>query len=43
MLKFLKRLFCKHTHGRLVEIGWDGTAVYECEKCGKEIYVPLLK
>ena len=30
MLAFFKRLFCRHTHGRLVSIAFDGTAVYEC-------------
>ena len=37
MLKFLKRLFCHHTHGRLVAIEYDGEAVYECAACGKHI------
>jgi hypothetical protein len=37
MMKFLRRLFCRHTHGRMVAIEWDGTAVYECAACGKRI------
>lgn len=37
MMKFLRRLFCRHTHGVLVAIEWDGTAVYECAACGKQI------
>lgn len=41
MLKFLRRLFCRHTHGRLVAIEWDGAAVYLCEACGKYIRKPL--
>lgn len=37
MLAFFKRLFCRHTHGRLVSIAFDGAAVYECAACGKHI------
>lgn len=37
MLLFFKRLLCRHTHGRLVAIEWDGEAVYECAACGKHI------
>jgi hypothetical protein len=37
VLKFLRRLLCRHTHGRLVAIEWDGTSVYECNVCGKRI------
>jgi len=35
MLKFLRRMFCRHTHGKLVTIEFDGVAVYECVACGK--------
>lgn len=41
MLKFLRRLFCRHTHGKLVAIEFDGDAVYECIACGKFITKPL--
>lgn len=37
MLLFFKRLLCRHTHGHLVEIEYDGVAVYECAACGKRI------
>lgn len=33
----LRRLFCSHTHGRLIAIEFDGTAVYECTRCGKHV------
>lgn len=33
----LKQLFCRHTHGRLIAIEWDGVSVYECTNCGKHI------
>ena len=36
-----RRLVCKHTHGHLVAIEWDGEAVYECIACGKDIRRPL--
>ena len=35
------RLRCKHTHGHLVAIEWDGEAVYECIACGKLVRRPL--
>ena len=38
---FLRRLFFWHRRGRLVSIEWDGTAVYECDRCGKHIRRPL--
>jgi hypothetical protein len=41
MMNFLRRLICRHTHGRLVRIEWDGTAVYECVACGKHVEKPL--
>lgn len=41
MLKFLRRLMCRHTHGRLLSIEWDGVSVYECAHCGKIIRKPL--
>jgi hypothetical protein len=41
MMKLLRRLFCWHTHGRLVRIEWDGEAVYECTACGRHIRMPL--
>ena len=31
MLTFIKRLLCRHTHGFLLAIEYDGSAVYECE------------
>lgn len=37
-----RRLTCKHTHGHLVAIEWDGEAVYECIACGKEVRRPLV-
>lgn len=37
MLKFFRRLLCRHTHGHLIAIEWDGEAVYECVRCGKKI------
>lgn len=36
-----RRMLCPHTHGRLVAIEWDGTAVYECTACDKHIYKGL--
>ncbi len=41
MLNFLRRLFCRHSRGRLVQIEWDGETVYECVACGKHIRRPL--
>jgi len=41
MLKFFKRLLCRHTHGRLIAIEFDGESVYVCESCGNVIRVPL--
>lgn len=41
MLTFFKRLLCRHTHGKLVAIEFDGEAVYECAACGKRIGKPL--
>lgn len=41
MLTFFKRLLCRHTHGKLVAIEFDGEAVYECAACGKRIWKPL--
>jgi hypothetical protein len=38
---FFKRLFCLHPLGRLMEITFDGEAIYKCEKCGKHIRKPL--
>lgn len=35
-----RQLLCRHTHGRLVAIEWDGTAVYECVACGKHVEKP---
>lgn len=40
MLKFLRRLLCRHTHGRLLAIEWDGESVYECAACGKHVRKP---
>ena len=40
-MRLLKMLFCRHTHGHLVAIEWDGTAVYECTRCGKLVEKPL--
>ena len=34
---FIKKLMCKHTKGRLLEITLDGIAIYECVDCGKRI------
>ena len=36
-IRFLKRMLCKHTHGKLLHITWDGFAVYKCVECGKHI------
>ena len=36
-----RRMLCPHTHGRLVAIEWDGTAVHECTACSKQIYKGL--
>lgn len=41
MLTFFGRLLCRHTHGRLIGIEFDGTAVYECAACGKHVEKPL--
>ncbi len=41
MLKFIKRLFCRHQTGRILEISYDGETVYECNNCGKTIRIPL--
>ena len=41
MLKFLRRLLCRHTHGRLLSIEWDGESVHECAACGKHVRRPL--
>jgi len=41
MLAFFKRLFCRHTHGKIVSIEYNGEAVYECAACGKHIRKPL--
>jgi len=41
MLKFLRRLLCWHKRGRLAFIGWDGEAVYVCERCNKLVRRPL--
>jgi hypothetical protein len=35
--EWLARTSCSHTHGRLVEIEFDGEAVYECADCGKSL------
>lgn len=35
--RLCRRLLCRHTHGRLRYIEWDGTAVYVCHACGKNI------
>lgn len=32
---------CPHKHGRLLAIEFDGTAVYKCVVCGKQIRKPL--
>lgn len=37
----LRGLVCRHTHGRLVAVEWDGTAVYECIACGNHVEKPL--
>ncbi len=39
--RLLKQLLCRHTHGTLVAIGWDGTSTYQCSKCGKRLEFPL--
>ena len=39
--RLLKQLLCRHTHGTLVAIGWDGTSTYRCSKCGKYLEFPL--
>jgi len=41
MMKFLRRLLCRHQNGRLLAIEFDGEAVYECAACGKHIRRPL--
>jgi transposase-like protein len=41
MLNIIKRLLCRHTHGRLIAIEFDGEAVYECTSCGKTVRKPL--
>lgn len=41
MIKFLKRLFCRHTHGKLIAIEFDGESVYQCTACSKCIRRPL--
>ena len=33
--KWMARALCKHTHGFLLSIEFDGSSVYECAKCGK--------
>lgn len=33
----VRGMACRHPRGRLVAIEWDGTAVYECDTCGKHI------
>lgn len=35
LLTLLRRLLCRHKRGKLAFIGWDGEAVYVCERCGK--------
>lgn len=39
--RFFRKLFCLHSHGHLVAIEWDGTAVYECKACSKHVRIPL--
>lgn len=41
MMKFLRRLFCRHKQGRIVAIEFDGETVYECAACGKLVRKPL--
>lgn len=35
---FVKRLTCKHTKVQLIDITFDGIAIYECRDCGKYIH-----
>lgn len=39
--RLLKQLLCRHTHGTLVAIGWDGASICQCSKCGKYLEFPL--
>lgn len=41
MFTFFKRLLCRHTHRKLINIEFDGDAVYVCESCEKVFRVPL--
>lgn len=39
--QLLRQLRCRHTHGKLVAIGWDGASTYKCSKCEKYVEFPL--
>lgn len=39
--EWLTRTGCTHKHRKLINIEFDGGAVYVCESCGKTIQVPL--
>lgn len=33
--------FCRHGPWQILGIGWDGTSLVKCKKCGKQKEVPL--
>jgi hypothetical protein len=41
MIKFLRQLLCRHKHGRLLAIEFDGATVWQCTACDKHIRRPL--
>lgn len=38
---FVRQILCRHKRGTLAFIGWDGEAVYVCERCDKLVRKPL--
>lgn len=41
LMACVNRMACPHGLCKLVAIEWDGTAVYECQSCGKHIFKGL--
>lgn len=36
-----KGVFCRHGPWQILGIGWDGTTLARCRKCGRQKEVPL--
>jgi hypothetical protein len=41
IVALLRKLLCRHRHGFLLSVEWDGETIYQCAACGKHVRKPL--